>query len=357
MAKQAETHLRAYVGTYTRGKSKGIYLLPIDPATGAMGPPRLVAEMANPSFLAVDDSARCLYAASEQKAGRVAAFAIDGKTGDLAPLNDQPSLGSHPCHVSVRPGGGLVLAANYSSGSVCVLPVEADGRLGKPSDLVQHKGSSVNPRRQKGPHAHSVTPDAAGRLAYVADLGLDKVMIYRIDAAKGKLLPNDPPHAAAAAGAGPRHLAFSPSGRRAYLINEMGNTLTAFECEPSGGLRETETVPTLPAGFTGRSTTADVHVAPSGRFVYGSNRGHDSIVVYAVDEATGRLTHTGHQHTGGRTPRNFAVDPSGRLLIAANQNGDNLVAFRLDPESGRPTPTGHVAEIPAPVCVRILPDG
>ncbi len=347
--------LRLYVGTYTRGRSEGIYLLHVDPATGAMGDARLAAATENPSFLALDAAARHLYAVGEAGEGTVSAFAVDAESGELALLNTQPSLGSAPCHVSVHPSGRLAFVANYGSGSVCVLPVGEDGRLGEATHFVQHEGSSVDPKRQAGPHAHSMTPDESGRFVYAADLGLDRVMIYRVDAAAGTLEPGDPPHVDVAPGSGPRHLAFHPAGRWAVLIHEMGNTLTVFERDPAAGaLREIQTVGTLPEGFEGASTTADVHVAPSGRFVYGSNRGHDSIAVYAVDPDTGRLACVGHEPTGGRTPRSFAIDPTGTFLLAANQDSDNIVAFRIDGDTGRLTNTGNVADVPAPVCLTFV---
>jgi 6-phosphogluconolactonase len=258
--------------------------------------------------------------------------------------------------MSVDATGRFVLVANYGSGSVCVLPIGRDGGLGDAADVVQHQGSSVNPRRQQGPHAHSITLDAANRYAFAADLGIDKVMVYRLDTASGKLIPNDPPWAQVKPGAGPRHFDFHPSGKYAYLINELDSTITAFAYDASRGIiREIQTVPTLPADFRGASTCADVHVSPSGKFLYGSNRGHDSIVIFRIDEATGRLSYVGHELTQGKTPRNFAIDPTGTFLLAANQNSDTIVTFRIDQQTGKLTPTGHVAEAPMPVCLKLMP--
>ena len=351
--------LLVYVGTYTGPKSKGIYLLRMDLASGALTAPEVAAEVANPSFLAVHPSRRFLYAVGEignfagRKSGAVSAFAIDPESGKLKLLNQQPSGGTGPCHLTVDGAGKNVLAANYSSGSVCVLPIGEDGRLAEPSEVVQHKGSGPNPKRQEGPHAHSVNLDPAGRFAFAADLGLDKIMVYRFDPAKGKLAPNDPPAASVAPGAGPRHFAFHPTGRFAYVINEMASTVTAFAYDANAGrLSELQTVSTLPAGFTGSSTTAEVQVHPSGRFLYGSNRGHDSIAVFGIDARTGKLTAVGHQPTQGKTPRNFGIDPTGTYLLAANQGSGNLVVFRIDPKSGELKPTGVTAEVPSPVCVK-----
>jgi len=354
--------LRMYVGTYTGPKSKGIYLIRMDPASGALTAPELAAEVASPSFLAVHPSRKFLYAAGEigsfagRKSGAVSAFAIEAESGMLKLLNQQPSGGTSPCHLTVDAGGKNVLVANYSSGSVCVLPLGEDGRLGEASDVVQHKGSGPNPRRQEGPHAHSVNLDPTGRFAFAADLGLDKVLVYRFDPGKGKLTPNDPPAASVAPGSGPRHLAMHPTGRFAYVINEMASTVTVFAYDANGGtLSELQTISTLPPGFTGASTTAEVQVHPSGRFLYGSNRGHDSIAVFTIDPQTGKLAAGGHQATQGKSPRNFGIDPTGTYLVAANQGSNNLVVFRIDPKTGELKPTGATAEVASPVCVKFIP--
>jgi 6-phosphogluconolactonase len=347
-----------FVGTYTHGRSKGIYLCRLDTATGALSPPGEAAEMDNPSFLAVDPARRRLFAAVERRPGKpdgaVCAFAFDSATGKLTLLNEQSSHGSSPCYLSVDKTGRFVLAANYGSGSVCVLPVRKDGQLGEAVQVLQHEGRSAHPTRQAGPHAHSVTLDPSNRYAFAADLGMDKVMIYRFYPAEGKLKPNEPPWAEVEAGSGPRHLAFHPTRRYAYLINELSNTMTAFAYDGKrGALSELQTVSTLPAGFGGASTCADVHAHPSGRFIYGSNRGHDSIAIFAVDEKTGRLAALGHEPTGGRTPRGFAMDAAGAFLLAANQDSDTIVTFRIDPHTGLLERTGHAVEVPSPVCVKI----
>ncbi|MBN1249121.1 MAG: lactonase family protein [Anaerolineae bacterium] len=349
-----------YVGTYTFKGSEGIYVYRFDPVTGKLDPAG-VAAADNPSFLAIRPDKGTLYAVNEvgefggEPTGAVSAFAIDPETGMLTFLNQQPSLGRAPAHVSVGRAGQFVYVANYTSGTAAVFPINTDGTLAPASDSVQHVGSGPDPRRQQGPHAHSINLDPGNARAYVADLGLDKVMIYDVASEPGKLLPNDPPFAEVAGGSGPRHFAFHPSGRFAYLINEMGNTITAFGYDPeSGALQTLQTVPTLPADFEGRNTTADVHVHPTGHFLYGSNRGHDSIVVYAVDSESGKLSYVDAVSTQGATPRNFALDPTGTYLLAANQDSDNVVVFRVDPESGTLMATGQQVEVSMPVCVKFL---
>jgi 6-phosphogluconolactonase len=352
-----------YFGTYTGEKSKGVYVSRLDVASGALTPPELAGETTSPSFLAVHPSRNFLYAVNEvrtfegKESGSVSAFAIDRKTGKLTALNQQASAGRGPAHLVVDKAGRNVLVANYGGGSVAVLPIGTDGALKPASAFIQHTGASVNAERQKGPHAHSINLDPANRFAYAADLGLDKVLIYRFNAEKGSLVANDPPFASVEPGAGPRHFAFHPDGRFAYVINEMHVTVTAFSRDRDrGALTELQTISTLPPGRsveTGYST-ADVQVHPSGRFLYGSNRGHDSIVVFAIDEKTGRLTYVENRPTQGSTPRGFGIDPSGTYLLAANQRSDTVVVFRIDRQTGRLTPTGHTIAVGAPVCVKFV---
>ncbi|MSS73793.1 MAG: lactonase family protein [Candidatus Latescibacteria bacterium] len=357
MAQQNSGDLLVYVGTYTRGKSEGIYVYRMDASTGALTPLSKATGLKDPSFLTLHPQGGALYAVNElgeqdgKFAGGVCAFAIDPKTGALSPLNQQPSHGAAPCHLVVDATGKWLVLANYTSGSTCVYPVQRDGRLGEVSHFVQHEGSSIAPR-QKGPHAHSVTIDAANRYVFVADLGLDKILIYRLDLSQGRLLPNEQPWVRTHPGAGPRHFDFHPSGRYAYGINELDSTMTAFTYDAGrGGLTEIQSLSTLPEGFSGVTHCADIHVHPSGKFVYGSNRGHDSIAIFAIDEQ-GRLTAVGHEPTQGKIPRNFGLDPTGTFLLAANQDSDTIVTFRIDPQTGRLKATGHVAEVPAPVCVK-----
>lgn len=346
-----------YVGTYTGPKSKGIHLFKLDTATGVLTPQGLAAEITNPTFMAVHPNQRFLYSISEiggAKGGGVTAFAIDPATGKLAQLNQQSSGGNGPCHLSVDKTGKCVLVANYGGGSIAALPVKADGSLAEAATFIQHTGSSVNPQRQKGPHAHWIDVDTANRFAFSCDLGLDKILSYRLDPAKGTLTPNDPPHTATAPGAGPRHLAFHPNGQYAFVINEMGNTMSVYRYDAKAGrLAEIQSLPTLPPDFSGNSSTAEVEVHPSGKFVYGSNRGHDSIVVYAVDQTTGKLTLVQHQSSLGKSPRNFAVDPTGAWLIAGNQSSGNLVVFKIDAATGKLAETGQNFEVPG-VCVKFV---
>lgn len=351
-----------FFGTYTNtGKSKGIYVSRLDTAAGKLTEPALAGEVVNPSFLALHPNGRFLYSVSEianfqgGKAGAVSAFAIDKATGQLTFLNASETRGAGPCHLTVDKTGRAVIAANYGSGSVVVLPLEEDGRVKPASSFVQHSGSSLNPKRQSGPHAHSVNLSADNRFAIVADLGLDQVLVYKLDAAKGTIEPNQPPFFAVAPGSGPRHFAFHPNGRYGYVINELASTVTAMSWDAARGVfRELGTVSTLPKGFTGDSTTAEVQVHPSGRFLYGSNRGHNSIAAFAIGPK-GALKPAGHTPSGGEIPRNFGIDPTGQFLIAANQKTDSVVLFRIDQKNGALTPTGARFELGAPVCVRFLP--
>jgi 6-phosphogluconolactonase len=361
-APQAETML-VYFGTYTNDASKGIYVSRLDLSSGALTAPELAVETTSPSFLALHPSRRYLYAANEvrsfegQETGAVSAFAIDAATGRLTTLNQQSSGGSGPAHLVVDRSGQNVLVANYGGGSVAVLPVGTDGRLRPPSAVVQHTGSSVNPKRKSKPYAHSINVDPGNRFAYAADLGIDKVMIYRFDPAAGTLVANDPASASVAPGSGPRHFAFDPTGSHAYVINEMLMTITAFSHDAArGALAEVQTISTLPPGqdVAQGFSTAEVQVHPSGRFVYGSNRGHDSVTVFARDASSGRLTFLQNVPTQGAFPRNFGIDPSGRYLLAANQRSNSVVVFRIDQDTGRLTPTGHSVTVGTPVCVTFV---
>jgi 6-phosphogluconolactonase len=349
-----------YVGTYNDRGSKGIYRFDFEPNTGKLSSKALAAEAKNPSFLAIHPNRRYLYAVGEvdelggKKGGGVSAFAIDAKTGDLKLLNQQSSGGAGPCHVVVDKEGKYVLAANYSGGSAVVLPINKDGSLGDKTAFVQHKGHSVNKDRQEGPHAHSINLDPNNRFVFVADLGLDNVLIYRLDPANGTLSRNDPP-AMVSPGAGPRHFAFHPTGKFAYVINELHNTVTAFRYDADKGtLAKIQTISTLPKDFTGTSYTAEVVVHPSGKFLYGSNRGHNSIAVFTINEETGELTAAGHQGEKIKTPRNFNIDPTGKFCLVANQDSDSIVVFKIDPKTGELQSTGNTADVPVPVCVKFV---
>ncbi len=361
--KQDAQRAWVYVGTYTGGKSQGIYRFEMNLKTGALTPRGLAAKTTSPSFLAVHPNGRFLYAVNEvpsfdgQPTGSVGAFAIDPRTGELSFLNARSSGGAGPCHLVVDPTGQNALVANYGGGSVAALPIGEDGHLGKPTSVIQHQGSSVNPSRQKAPHAHSINLDPAGKFAFAADLGVDKIFVYRFDAKAGTLAPHDPPAATVEPGSGPRHFAFHPNGKHAYVINELTLTTTAFDYDAERGvLTPIQTVSTLPPETQGQGfSTAEIVAHPSGKFLYGSNRGHDSIVVYAIEPKTGKLTRVENEPTRGKTPRNFAIDPTGRWLLAENQGSDTIVTFRIDPETGALDPTGDEHAAPSPVCARFVP--
>jgi 6-phosphogluconolactonase len=358
--------LWVYVGTYTDGgdddKSEGIYLMELDLRSGRLSTPRVAGNAVNPSFLAVHPSRKFLYAVNEvgkfagRPTGGVSAFSIDPVSGNLTPLNQQSSVGSGPCHLVVDRSGTNVLVANYGSGSVACLPIDADGRLRGESSFIQHQGSGTDRGRQAGPHAHSVNLDAAGRFAAVADLGLDRIFVYRFDASHGKLAPNRPPFAKTAPRSGPRHFAFHPNGQFGYVINEMANTVTVFTYDATqGSLSQIQTIATLPEHFKGTSHTAEVQVHPSGKLLYGSNRGHDSIAIFAIDPGTGKLRSAGFEPTQGKGPRNFAIDPTGAWLLAENGGSNTVVVFSIDPQTGTLRPTGQTVNVPKPVCIKMIP--
>ena len=360
----AERDYLAYIGTYTRKNSKGIYVFRFNASTGKLAPMGLAAASNNPSFLAIHPNHRFLYAAIEvgdfegQTSGAVAAYSIDRSAGKLTFLNQVSSHGAAPCHVTVDKTGKYVFVANYDGGSIAVFPIGADGKLGEASAAIQHHGSSVNQERQEGPHAHCIQPSPDNRFTLVADLGLDEVLVYRFDPAKGTLTPDDPPFGKTPPGAGPRHFAFSPNGKFVYVINEIQCTASTFAYDAQrGALRLLDTISTLPEGYklTHHDSTAEIRVHPSGKFVYGSNRGHDSIAVFAVDPASGTLKALEHVSTQGHTPRGFEIDPTGSYLIAANQDSDSLVVFQIDRNTGKLTPTGQKIEAYMPVDVEFMP--
>jgi 6-phosphogluconolactonase len=354
--------VRVYIGTYTGGESRGIYRFDLDRESAQATEAVLAAETTGPSFLAIHPNKRYLYAVGEiadfqgQNSGSVSAFAIE-PSGDLRLINAQASGGAGPCHLVVDDEGRNVLVANYGGGSAAVLPIGEDGGLAPATGFIQHEGSSVDSRRQEAPHAHSINLDPAGRFAFVADLGLDKILIYRFDAQNGKIVPHTVPFARVAPGGGPRHFAFHPNGKFAYTNNELTSSVTAFLYDAEHGiLGELQTVSTLPPAYQRNNSTAEIRVHPSGKFLYVSNRGHDSIAAFTVNPESGLLTPIsyGHYSTRGRTPRNFNLDASGRYLIAANQDSNNVAIFKVDPETGMPTLTGQPLAVPTPVCVRFV---
>jgi 6-phosphogluconolactonase len=352
-----------YFGTYTGKSSKGIYTSRLDAATGKLTPPELVAEINSPSFLAVSPNEKFLYAVIEvpkfegKNAGAVSAFTIDRATGKLTALNQKSSGGAGPCHLVVDATGKSVLVANYGGGSVQALPVKPDGSLEDGGTFIQHEGSSVDKGRQSSPHGHSIVTDPANRFALACDLGLDKVMIYKLDPAKAGLGANDPPFGTVPPGSGPRHIAFRPDGKFAYVISEMACTVTTFAFDGKrGALQAIETVSSLPKDETVQRgfSTAEIEVHPSGNFVYGSNRGHDTLAVFAIDAKSGKLKLVEHVSTKGKIPRSFGIDPTGRWLLAANQDSDNVVAFAIDAKTGKLQPTGQELQVGAPVCVKFV---
>lgn len=354
---KAPKKLMVYVGTYTDAKrSQGIYRMELDLETGKLSEPKLAGKATHPSFVAIHPTGKYLYAVGEvgdfvkkgkKSGGAVSAFAIDQKTGDLTLLNQQSSEGSGPCHVVTDPAGKYAFAANYGGGNACALPIGDDGKLGEATGFAQHE-----PKGKKRPLAHSINVDKAGKFAVVADAGIDRVSVYRIE--DGKLKPNDPPYTELKANAAPRHFAFHPDGKHAYAINESALSISVFDYDAKKGtLTEVQTIPTVPEGWK-KGSTAEVVVHPSGKFVYGSNRGHDSIAVFKVDASTGKLTHVENQGKGVSTPRNFAIDPTGKYCLVANQDKHTVIVFKVNQETGKLEPTDVKVEIGSPVCVRFL---
>lgn len=352
-----------YVGTYTENgsKSKGIYTFRYDATTQEITPLGLAAETTNPSWLALHPNGRFLYAVNELQnykgpnSGGVSAFSIDLSTGKLTFLNEVPTRGADPCYITVDKTGKYVLVANYTGGSVASFPISDDGKLGEASAFVQHTGHGPNPKRQEGPHAHSIDLSPDNQFAMVDDLGLDELLVYKFDAAKGTLTPNDPPFAKLDPGAGPRHFALHPSGKFAYVISEMHSTITAMSADLKAETFHTlQTISALPKDFKGQNDDAEIHIHPNGKFLYASNRGHDSITVFAINPSKGTLTLVEHASTQGKTPRSFEIDPTGTLLFAENQQSNNIVIFRIDQATGKLTPTGKVLEVDQPVCLKFL---
>ena len=365
MAQSEGPDFTVYVGAYTRrgvnpsGKAEGIYVYRLSAATGALEPAGVAPGIANPSFLAVDPAGQYLYAVNEemdyggQPGGALSAFTIGGQPGVPVALSHQRTGGAWPCYVSLDAAGQWALVANYAGGSVAVLPLRENGELGPATAVAHHSGHGVDPERQEAPHPHSITLDLSGRYALVPDLGLDRIVVYRFDSGQGSLGPHDPPWAATRPGAGPRHLALHPGGRCIYCSNELDSTVTVYAYDRAAGtLAETQSLAAAPEGSYARNYPAHVLLDPSATHLYVSNRGHDSIAVFAVDAATGRLAPAGHFSSGGHWPRHFAIDPSGRCLLVANQQSDNLAMFTIDPVTGGLTPAGITA-VPDPACVLI----
>jgi 6-phosphogluconolactonase len=345
-----------YIGTYTGPQSKGIYAFQFDADAGKLEPVALVGELPRPSFLAIHPNRKYLYAVSELGTSTVSAFEINPKTGMLTLLNTVPAKGSSACHLVVDRTGKSLVVANYGNGSVAVFPVGADGRLGESTAQDQHSGQpGPNAGRQRGPHAHAVVLSQDNRFVFVPDLGLDKVFSYRLDPAKATLTANDPPFAEVPPGSGPRHFAFHPSGKFAYTVNEMKSSVTAFSYDRSkGALTALQTIANLPEDYTGVDNSAEIDVDSAGKFLYASNRGHDSITIYKIDSGKGTLTTVDRVPTQGKTPRGFKIDPTGRYLIAGNQDSNSVVIFKRDAATGRLTPTGQTVSVGSPVCIEYL---
>ena len=344
-----------FVSAFASGEKAGIHAFGFDSETGTLKPLKRATGMQSPFFIALSPDRRFLYSIDEfgGKDNFVAAFAIEGRVGDLKPLNRQNTRGTASCFLEVDPTGKCVLAANYSSGNVSSFPVKSDGSLGESVSFFQHSGSSADPQRQKGPNAHCFVISPDGKHALAADLGIDKIMIYTLDAATAKLAPNTAqPFAQLTPGSGPRHLAFHPGGKLVYVINELANTITVFDWNAADGtLKEKQTIATLPKDFTGKSYTADIKITPDGKHLYGTNRGHDSLASYRIAD-DGTLTLLSIQPSGGKGPQNLLVTPDGHWLLCANMPGNNVVVFQIDPASGAITPKGEPVEVPMASCIR-----
>ncbi len=347
------------VGTYTSGKSEGIYIYKFNSNTGAFEYVNKATGIRNPSYLATSPDNKKVYAVNElhdnNNGGYVTAFSFDSKSAAMTRLNDQPSGGDDPCYVSIDKTGHWAIVANYSSGSFSVLPIRTDGSLGKPNTIFHH-GIGFNKERQAGPHVHSTVLSPDNHYLYVSDLGLDKVMIYHFDEATGELKPTIPGFGATEPGSGPRHFIFHPSGKFAYLIEEMAGVVTAFRYDQKGQLKTIQTISSHPKGFKGDKGSADIHISPDGKFLYASNRGDaNSLAIFSINTASGLLKTLGFQSTLGKNPRNFSLDPSGKFLLVANQGSDNIVIFKRDPKTGKLVSTGKTIQVPTPVCIKWIP--
>jgi len=350
--------LFAFVGTYTRLGSEGIYTLRMNAETGEVTKVSTATGLENPSFVALDPTNDHLYAISETSAfngsGGITAFSINKETGGLTQINQQSTQGPGPCHLVVDATDSSVVVANYAGGSVSVHTVNEDGSVNAGTDFVQHEGSSVNERRQQEAHAHSATLNSTNDKVYICDLGMDQVLTYNLDTVNGKIslagsVDSD-------AGEGPRHFTFHPNNKWVYVNNELGNTVSVYDVASDESLTQKQKISTLPEGWEGVSHTADIHTSIDGKFLYCSNRGHDSLAIYSIDQSDGTLTHIGNESTQGNTPRNFAMTPDGRYILAENQDSDSVVTFKIE-DDGTLTPTGSVLELPAPVCIQWMPVG
>ena len=351
-----------YFGTHVSGAGKGFSLSHFDTDTGVLTKPQYLLDAEAPAFFVIHPDGKHLYTCNSintfegKPEGSISAYSIDSKTGKLTLLNRKPAGGADPSYITLDKTSRYALVANYQGGNIAVLAIKPDVSLGERTAFAQHTGSSVNPQRQTRPFAHSIIVDPSNRFALVADLGVDKLFVYRFNEKDGSLAPNDPPFAAVKPGSGPRHVKFHPNGKWVYLINEIGSTVTGFNWNAmKGSLTEFQTVSTLPEGFTGTNTCAELEIHPNGKFLYGSNRGHDSIVVFAVDQATGKLRLVERVSSQGKWPRNFTFDPTGKWILCTNHNSNNAVVFRVNETTGKLTQTGQPVEVLYPFCERFLP--
>jgi 6-phosphogluconolactonase len=352
----AAADMFVYFGTHVSGSGKGFSIAHFDTDTGALTTPKFDLDAVAPAFFVIHPDGRHLYTCNSGRPGGVSAYAIEPKTGHLTLLNSQPAGGADTSYISLDKTGRYALAANYEGGNIAVFALKPDGSLGDRTAFVQHSGTSVNPQRQSHAFAHSIITDPSNRFALVADLGLDKVFVYRFNEKDGTLATNDPPFVAVKPGSGPRHVKFHPAGKHVYLINEMGSVVIAFNWDAArGALTEFQTVSTLPEDFKGASACAELEIHPNGKFLYGSNRGHDSLAVFSIEPETGKLKLIEHVSTQGKTPRNFAFDPTGKWIIVTNHGSNNAVVFRVDENTGRLTQTGPPVAVPYPFCERFLP--
>ena len=365
-SQRSATTYFAYVGTYTavggrRTGSEGIYLYRYNSNTAQFTPLGLAAKIENPTFMAIDPQHRFLYAVTEignlhGLNGSISSYAINRTSGALTFLNEVSSEGGNPAHLVVDHTDKMLLVANFISGSVISFAINPDGSIGRKTGFDQHEGSSVNPRRQKGPHAHAVVLSPDNRFVIVPDLGLDKVFVYRLKPNQATFVPNDPPYVTVPPGLGPRHFVFGARGKFGYLVCEMGSAVVAFSYDRAAGvLKRIQIISTLPEGFSGADNSAEIQIDPTGRFLYTSNRGNDSITLFHIDPNNGELTKIQVTPTGGKIPRHFTIDPSGHFLIAENQNSDDMVVFKLDADTGKLSPTAEIVKNPAPVCLLFVP--
>lgn len=357
--KEKSNDIHLFIGTYTNTGSKGIYLYKFNTTSDSLNFVNATEDVVNPSYLAVASSGNYLYAVNEindfdtLKSGSVTAFEIDKETKSLSVLNRISSGGAHPCYISIDADSKFILTANYTGGNIASAAINNDGSLGEIIDAAHHSGSSIVSGRQDAPHAHFVTLDPQNKFVYAVDLGIDKVMIYKFE--NGKLIPNEPAFVALSPGAGPRHMVFHPTNNYAYVITELNNKIYAFKCDRlSGSLTEIKNYSTLPLDFDGVSYCADIHIHPNGKYLYGSNRGHNSIVIFSIEQDSGQLTLIGHESTRGDWPRNFTIDPSGKFLLVANQKSNNITVFRINQSSGELEFTGITETVPVPVCLKFL---